>query len=424
MTGLAIFAGVRTPFGRAGGFLKDLYAEDLGALAVRELLLRTGCDAARLDGVIVGNVGQGARAANVARVISLLAGVPDHVPAWTVHRNCASGFEAVTQAADQLTAGRGKLWLVVGVESMSNYPFEFNDAARAFFGRLSRAKGFGAKLGALASWRPKMLAPRIALLEGLKDPVAGLGMGQTAELLAREWSITREEQDAFAAESHRRALAAKDALQEETFDVVTAAGLLRDDEGVRTDSTPERLGRLKPAFDKTAHASVTAGNSSQITDGAVALLVGEESAGRAAGLTPLGSLTNYAYAALEPERMGLGPVYALDKLFKGRPVPWDAVDVVEINEAFAAQTIACVRAAADAAWCKAKFGRETAIGPIPEDRLNRQGGAIALGHPVGASGARLVLSSLLALRRRGGRRALVTLCVGGGQGGALDLTLA
>jgi acetyl-CoA acetyltransferase family protein len=421
MSALTIFAGIRTPLGRAGGALRKLHAEDLGALAARELLLRSGVDRTKLDGVIVGNVGQGARAANVARVIGLLAGVPDAVPAWTVHRNCASGFEAVTQAADQVAAGRGKLYLVVGVESMTNYPLEYNEAARGFYERLGRAKSFGAKLAAALSWRPAMLAPRVALLEGLKDPVAGLGMGQTAELLAREWNVTRAEQDAFAADSHRKALAARERLREETFDVVTATGVLRDDEGVRTDSTPEKLGKLRAVFDKTAHASVTAGNSSQITDGAVALLVGEEAAGKAAGLDVLGRLRDYAYAALEPERMGLGPLYAVDRLFRGAPIPWSEIDLLEINEAFAAQVLACERAAADAAWCRTKFGRPAPLGPLPLDRLNVNGGAVALGHPVGASGARLVLGSLLELRRRKARRALVTLCVGGGQGGALDL---
>jgi acetyl-CoA C-acetyltransferase/acetyl-CoA acyltransferase len=421
MSALCVFAGVRTPFGRAGGALREFHAEDLGAAAAREVLLRSGLDARKLDGVVVGNVGQGARAANVARVIALLAGVPASVPAWTVHRNCASGFEAITQAADQLAAGRGKLWLALGVEAMSDYPFEFGDAARDFYAALGRAKGLPAKLAALARWRPAMLAPRVALLEGLRDPVCGLGMGKTAELLAREWGITRAEQDAFAAASHRRALEARERFRAETFDVVTAKGVVRDDEGVRTDSTPERLARLKPAFETGPHASVTPGNSSQISDGAVALIVGDEAAGRAAGLEPLGRLRGYAYAGLEPERMGLGPLYAIHRLFPAGPVPWESFARLEINEAFAAQVLACLRAAAEATWCREKLGRATALGPIPAERLNRDGGAIALGHPVGATGARLVLQALLALRRDGERRALVSLCIGGGQGGALDL---
>ncbi|HYC76985.1 MAG TPA: thiolase family protein [Planctomycetota bacterium] len=423
MSRLAVFAGVRTPFGKAGGALRDLYAEDLAALAIRELILRTGVDAAALDGVVVGNVGQGARAANVARVAALLAGVPHRVPAWTVHRNCASGFEAVSQAADQLAARRGRLWISVGVESMSNYPLEYGDAARAFFERLSRAKTAAARLRALSRWRPTMLKPRVALLEGLRDPVAGLGMGQTAELLAREWNVTREEQDAFAAESHRRALAAREKLREETCDVVSATAHLRDDEGVRTESTPERLARLKPVFERS-HGTVTAGNSSQVTDGAVALLVGDDAAGRAFGLAPLGYVERFAYAALEPERMGLGPAYAIDRLYDGAEVPWSRIDLVEINEAFAAQVLACLRAASDAEWCREELGRGRPLGPIPTDRLNVNGGAIALGHPVGASGARLILTSLLELRRRNAERALVSLCVGGGQGGAFELAVS
>jgi acetyl-CoA acetyltransferase family protein len=419
---LAIFDGVRTPFGRAGGKLRTLRAEDLAARVAREVVLRSGVDPSRLDGVVVGNVGQGARAANVARVAALLAGIPASVHAWTVHRNCASGFEAVTQAADKVAAGRGDLYLAVAAESMSNYPLEFGDAATAFFARLSKAKSFGAKLAAFASFRPSMLAPRVALLDGLRDPVAGLGMGNTAELLAREHGVSREDQDAFAAESHRKALAAREKLRDETCDVAVDGAIVRDDEGVRTDSTPEKLAKLRPVFE-SVDGSVTAGNSSQISDGAVALLVGSESAGEKHGLKPLGFLDSYAYVGLEPERMGLGPVYAIDRLFKDAAPPWESIDVVEINEAFAAQVLACLKAAADPEWNKSRLRRDVPLGPIPEDKLNLNGGAVALGHPVGASGARLVLTSLKELRRRGGRRALVSLCVGGGQGGALLLSV-
>ncbi len=420
---LAIFAGIRTPFGKAGGAMADLFAEDLGALAARELLLRTGVDRRAIDGVIAGNVGQNARAANIARVSALRAGLPDSVPAWTVHRNCASGFEAITEAADQVALDHGRLYLALGVESMSNYPLEFNSRGRAWFTRLSKAKSLGARLAAFAAVRPSMFAPKIALLEGLTDPVAGMGMGQTAEILAREWNVTREEQDAFAVRSHLRATAAKDKFRTETFDVVAKAGLVRDDEGVRPDSSVEKLARLKPVFEKT-QGTVTAGNSSQVTDGGVALLVGNEDRGRELGLSPLGWLDGYAYAGLDPRRMGLGPVYAISKLFAGRSVPWDQLDRIEINEAFAAQVIACVRAAPDAAFAREHLGRTDAPGTIPEDRLNVNGGAIALGHPVGASGARLVLTLLQELRRERKSLGLASLCIGGGQGGALLLRAA
>jgi acetyl-CoA acetyltransferase family protein len=420
---LAIFAGLRTPFGKAGGALKDYAAEDLGAMATRELLLRTGLDPAAIDGVVAGNVGQSSRAANVARVIGLRAGIPERVPAWTVHRNCASGIEAVGEAADQVALGRGRLYLALGVESMSSYPLEFNRRGRDWFARLGRAKTFGQRAKAFGALRPSMFAPKVALLEGLTDPYVGLNMGQTAEVLAREWKITREAQDAFALESQRKAAAAAPRLREETFDVVTKAGVLRDDEGVRPDSSLEKLAKLKPAFERTL-GTVTPGNSSQITDGAVALLAGDEARGRELGLPLLGYVHSFAYAGLDPARMGLGPVYAIDRLFAGVPVPWATLDLVEINEAFAAQVLACLKAADDPAFCLRELGRSSPLGPIPADRLNVNGGAIALGHPVGASGARLVLTSLLELRRRGKKRALVSLCVGGGQGAAMLLESA
>jgi acetyl-CoA C-acetyltransferase/acetyl-CoA acyltransferase len=417
---LAVFAGVRTPFGKAGGALRDYAAEDLGVLAARELLLRTGVRVEAIDGVVAGNVGQSSRAANVARVIGLRAGVPERVPAWTVHRNCASGIEAVSEAADQVALRRGRLYLVLGVESMTSYPLEFNKRGREFFGRMSKARTVRQRAAALASVRPAMFAPKVALLEGLTDPYVGLNMGQTAEILAREWRIDREAQDRFALQSHRKAAAAKAWLREETFDVVTKTGVLRDDEGVRPDSSMEKLAQLRTVFEKTL-GTVTAGNSSQVTDGAVALLVGDEARGRELALPVLGFVERFAYAGLDPARMGLGPIHAVDRLFAGEPVPWPTFDVVEINEAFAAQVLACLAASQDAGFAKRQLGRDAPLGTIPADRLNPNGGAIAIGHPVGASGARLVLTSLRELDRRGGDRALVSLCVGGGQGAAMTL---
>jgi acetyl-CoA C-acetyltransferase/acetyl-CoA acyltransferase len=416
----AVFAGIRTPFGKAGGALADYAAEDLGAMAARELLLRTGIPPDAIDGVVAGNVGQSSRAANIARVIGLRAGVPQRVPAWTVHRNCASGVEAVTEAADQMTLGRGRVYLVLGVESMSNYPLEVNRRGRDFFARLSKAKSLGQRVAAFASARPSAFVPKVALLEGLTDPYVGLNMGQTAEVLAREWKISRAAQDAFAVESHRKALAAAPRLREETFDVVTKTGVLRDDEGVRPDSSTEKLAKLRPVFEKTL-GTVTAGNSSQVTDGAVALLCGDPARGQELGLPVLGFVERFAYAGLDPARMGLGPVHAIDRLYPGAPIPWPSFDLVEINEAFAAQVLACLAASESSDFAKKELGRSSPLGAIPTDRLNVNGGAIALGHPVGATGTRLVLTSLLELSRRKANRALLSLCVGGGQGAALTV---
>ena len=415
---LCILQGIRTPLGKMDGALRGLGADDLGTLALRELILRTGIDTTLLDAVVCGNVGQGPSAPNIARVIALRAGVSSDVEAMTVHRNCASGFEAVTQCAQRLQAGRGRLFAAVATESMTSYPLLFRPRAVAWFKQLQRSRSAWAKLRTLLGFRPSMMAPEVALLQGLTDPVIGLGMGDTAELLAREWDVSREAQDAFAASSHLKALGARERLREETFDVAHAKGVLRDDEGVRDDSTPERLARLRTVFDRR-HGSVTAGNSSQLTDGAVALLVGDEACARELDLEPLGFLDEWAYAGCDPRRMGLGPLHAVHRLFPDRPMP--DFDLVEINEAFAAQVLACVKAFPDARYAADVLGRDAPLGEIPTERLNVNGGAIALGHPVGMTGARLVLTALKELPRRGGSEALVTLCVGGGQGGALRL---
>lgn len=422
---LYIVDGVRTPFTKMGTTLAGCQADELGRTAVAALLARTGIDPALIDEVVFGCVGNPAEAANVARVIALRAGVPESVPAITVSRNCASGFEAITQAADKAAAGRGDIFLVGGAESMSNYPLIYNDRAVKKFGVLSRAKSFGQKLGALAAFRPvDFLKPKIALMLGLTDPVCGLGMGQTAELLARDWKLTRAQQDEFAMNSHRKAEAARAKMKEEITPVYPRRGkeatAVDTDNGVRDGQTTEALGKLKAVFDKRG-GTVTAGNASQITDGAVALLVMTEAGLKRTGLKPLGRLVGFAYAGCEPARMGLGPVYAIAKAEKLTGFGLKDADLIEINEAFAAQVMACCAAAASPEFARKHLGRDSALGEIPVDRLNVNGGAIALGHPVGASGARLVLTALRELHRRGGKRALVSLCVGGGQGGALWL---
>ncbi len=422
---LYIVDGVRTPFAKMGTTLAACGADELGRAAAAALLARTGIDPATIDEVVFGCVGNPVEAANVARVIALRAGVPESVPAITVSRNCASGFEAVTQAAQKAAAGAGDVFLVGGAESMSNYPLVYNEDAVRKFAALNKAKTAGQKLAALAAFRPKdLLRPKVALLLGLTDPVCGLGMGQTAELLARDWGLTRAQQDEFALRSHRRAEAARARLAEEIAPVFPRRGrdaaAVEADNGVREGQTIEALGKLRPAFEKRG-GTVTAGNASQVTDGAVALLVMTEAGLKRSGLRPLGRLVAYAYAGCEPARMGLGPVHAIARLEARSGRRLADADLVEINEAFAAQVLACCAAARSAEFARALLGRDTALGEIPDEKLNVNGGAIALGHPVGASGARLVLTALKELRRRGARHALVSLCVGGGQGGALWL---
>ena len=412
MSDLHIIAGVRTPFCRAGADFDALTAADLGRHACAALLLRTGIDPATIDEVIFGCVAQPADSANLARVIALRAGVPESVPAATVHRNCASGMEAITTAHQRMMAGKGDLFLVGGVESMSRIPLFYPHPTSGKFAALAKARDLGAKLAAIAKFRPHDFKPIVGLQLGLTDPFSGLIMGDTAEILAREFHITREQQDAFAAASHRKALAAGTALKEEIVPVHLSGKAITADNGVREDSTPEKLAKLRPIFDRQT-GTVTAGNSSQITDGAVALLVGSDKAAARLGIEPLGRLTDYAYAGCDPKRMGLGPIHAIQRC--GRSP--DEADIVEINEAFAAQVLAVLASLRDPSKCG--LGGHPVV--IPEEKINRRGGSIALGHPVGATGARLVLTALHQLRETGGRRALATLCVGGGQGAALWL---
>ena len=424
---LYIVDGVRTPFCKMGTALAGADAVELGRTATAALLARTGLDPARIDEVIFGCVGQPAEAANVSRVIALRAGVPEHVPAITVHRNCASGFEAITQAAARVAPGRGDIFLVGGTESMSRYPLLFNEGATRKFGELAKAKKPLQKLAGVLRFRPRDLAPRVTLQLGLTDPVCGVNMGQTAELLARDWGIPREAQDQFALQSHQRAAAAKARLAEEMWPVYPRGGekpaAVTDDNGVRENQTMEALAKLRPVFEKRG-GTVTAGNASQITDGAVALLVMSEAGLRRTGLQPLGRLVEYAYAGCEPARMGLGPVYAIARAEQRSGLGLKDAELIEINEAFAAQVLACRAAAQSPEFGRKNLGRSAALGEIPAEKLNVNGGGIALGHPVGASGARLTLTALKELRRRGAKRALVSLCVGGGQGGALWLEAA
>ncbi|NOS69376.1 MAG: thiolase family protein [Verrucomicrobia bacterium] len=420
---LVIVDGVRTPFCKAGTELATLGAEELGRIAVSALLARTALDPALVDQVIFGCVAQPADAANVARIIALRAGIPESVPAMTVHRNCASGCEALTQAHEQMRAGRGSVFIVGGTESMSNIPLLFKRETAEKFGRLNRAKSFGQRLSAMASFRPSDFSPRVGLLLGLTDPVCGMNMGETAEILARDFNISRDEQDAFALQSHQRALAARDRMANEIaplFLTNNGAHPVTRDNGPRDNQTIAALTKLKPFFDRK-HGTVTAGNASQITDGAVALLVMSETRANELGYTPLGALAGYAYAGCEPKRMGLGPVFAIARAETQCGLKLDDADLIEINEAFAAQTIAVIKAAQSEEFARKALGRDQALGEITADKLNVNGGAIALGHPVGASGARLALTSLKELHRRNKKRALVSVCVGGGQGAALWL---
>ncbi|MEA3276584.1 MAG: acetyl-CoA C-acetyltransferase [Pseudomonadota bacterium] len=415
--------GRRTPFIKARAAPGPFTASDLAVAAGRPLLTRQPFPPEALDEVIIGCVSPGPEEANIARIAALRLGCGERVPAWTVQRNCASGMQAVDSAAADIASGRADLVLAGGTEAMSHHPVLFSRAMVQWLGRWSRAHGFGARGRLLAKLRPAHLTPVIALLKGLTDPIVGLTMGQTAEQLAWRFGIDRESMDRFALRSHQRLGAARDGgvFDEEIVPVFDREGAIYDgDDGYRADSDLEKLGRLKPVFDRPTGA-VTAGNSAQITDGAAMLLLASQEAVERHGLQVLARVRDSQWAALNPTEMGLGPVHAAAPLAARNGLSAGAVDFWEINEAFAAQVLSCL-----AAWSDENYRRDTlrlagTAAPIPEERLNPDGGAISIGHPVGASGARLVLHLALTLKRRSGRTGIASLCVGGGQGGAMLL---
>jgi acetyl-CoA acetyltransferase family protein len=423
---IAIIAGFRSPMGKAGGVLKNLTAHDLGARIAKEVLLRSKVDPEKIDEVIIGNVAQPAEAANIARVIALKAGVPQHVPAFTVHRNCASGMEAMTTASSKILNGEGEIYLVGGVESMSNIPLFFGKKMTALFGNLMKAKTLQQKISTILTFKPHFLAPVVGLVQGLTDPISGLIMGCTAENVAKDFSITREEQDEFSLRSHQKAEAAtaKGIFKEEIIPVFNNdeanSLMIEEDEGIRKGQTLEALTKMKPYFEKVT-GTVTVANSSQVTDGAAFAILMRESKAKELGLEVLGYIREFAYAGLDPSRMGLGPVFASKKVFDKTGLNLKDMELIEINEAFAAQVIGCQRAFASKEFCEKNFGMNEALGEINSEILNVNGGSVALGHPVGMSGARIVIHLLRELKRRGKNRGLATICIGGGQGGAVIL---
>jgi len=423
MERIAIVNGIRTPFSKMGANFNYMSAQELGRIAVRELIERMALDVKLIDEVIIGCVGQPADAANIARVIALLAGIPKTTPAMTVHRNCASGIEAVTQAAIRIRAGEGTCYMTGGTESMSNIPFFLSKEYQEILTEISRAKTLPAKLQGFAKIRPHhFLVPKIGLQLGLTDPVCGLNMGQTAEVLAKEFGITRREQDEFSLASHQKAIAARAILREEIVPVIPGPKYkeaVLDDNGPREGQTIEALAKLKPFFEKGT-GTVTAGNSSQITDGACAILVMKESRAKELGMKPLGYLRSFAYAGVEPNRMGIGPAHAIPMALKKAGMKLSDMQAIEINEAFAAQVLACTRALASDKFAK-DFGYEGYTGEVDPAKLNVHGGAVALGHPVGTTGARLILTMLKHLNRNNLNTGLISLCIGGGQGAAVVL---
>lgn len=412
-----IVDGARTPFLKMKGVPGPFSAADLGVYAARGLLSRQPFDYSAIDQMIVGCVGPSEEEANIARIIALRLGLPQGTPAWTVQRNCASGLQSIDTAAQSIATGQSHLVLAGGVEAMSRAPLLFQKKMVIWLAQLNKAKSVGQKFAQIAKFRPAFLAPVIGLLKGLTDPVINLNMGQTAEEIAFRFGITRKDMDEFSVESHLRAAQfAKETGYEDIVPLFDENGNVYDaDDGIRQDSSVEKLAKLKPVFDKLGN--ITAGNSSQISDGGAMLLLASEEAVQKYNLPILAKFSAATWAALDPAVMGLGPVHAITPLLKDKGLTFEDIDHVEINEAFAAQVIGCVRAWQEDAYCKS-MGLDRAFGQLDYAKLNPHGGAIALGHPVGASGARLVLHCATSLKKNNHKRAVASLCIGGGQGGA------
>jgi acetyl-CoA C-acetyltransferase len=424
-----IVDGARTPFLKSRNRPGPFSASDLATAAGKSLLIRQPFAPDELDEVILGCAAPSVDEVNIGRVAALRMGCGQKVPGWTVMRNCASGMQALDSAIANMLSGRSNLVLAGGVDALSRVPLLYSDMMVLWFSNFMAAKSPLAKAGMFLKLKPaQLLSPVIGLMKGLTDPYVGLLMGQTAENLAYRFGISRGEMDEFAARSHARVInaqeagyfgAAHDGMAPEISPVYDDRGdLFKDDDGVRKDSTVENLAKLKPFFDRK-FGNVTAGNSSQITDGAAWLVLATGEAVKKHGLEPLGRIVDSQWAGLDPAQMGLGPVHAATPILQRHGLKLNDLDRWEINEAFAAQVLGCLAAWKEDKYCREQLGLERAMGEIDPQKLNVDGGAIALGHPVGASGARIVLHLLHALRRAKGKRGIASICIGGGLGGAM-----
>jgi acetyl-CoA C-acetyltransferase len=418
--------GARSPFLKARSGPGPFSASDLAVQAGRALLARQAFAPTDLDEVILGCAAPSVDETNIGRVAALRLGCGNKVPGWTVMRNCASGMQALDSAIVNIQSGRSSLVLAGGTDALSRSPLLYSDVMVRWFAAMNMARTGGQKAAMFLKLKPAaLLAPVIGLLKGLTDPVVGLSMGQTAENLAWKFNISREDMDGFSLRSHQRSLAAREAgRMNEIVPVVGNDGkVYAEDDGVRPDSSMEGLTKLRPFFDKK-FGRVTPGNSSQITDGAAWLLLASEAAVVKWQLKPLGRILDAQWAGLDPAQMGLGPVHAATPILQRHGLGLNDLDLWEINEAFAAQVQGCLRAWQDESYCREQLGLDGALGALDEDTLNVDGGAVALGHPVGASGARIVLHLLQALRQRDKKRGIASICIGGGQGGAMLVEVA
>ncbi len=421
MKTIYVVDGARTPFLKAQKGPGPFAASDLATQAGRALLLRQPFEPSDLGEVILGCAAPSPDETNIGRMVALRLGCGKKVPGWTVMRNCASGMQAIDSAIANIQCGRSELVLAGGVDALSRAPLLYSDAMVRWFAGMMSLRTAGQKLQHFLKLRPAMLlTPVIGLMKGLTDPVVGLLMGQTAENLAWKFGISRQQMDEFAVRSHQRSIAGRQAGHlAEIVPVVDGQGnVYAEDDGVRADATLAGMAKPKPFFDKK-YGNITAANSSQITDGAAWVLLASEEAVQKWGLKPIGKIVDSEWAGLEPEQMGLGPVHASTPILQRHGLSLADIDYWELNEAFAAQVLACQAAWKDDAYCREQLDLPGALGEIPEDRLNVDGGAVSVGHPVGASGARIVLHLLHVLRRNQARRGIATICIGGGLGGAM-----
>jgi acetyl-CoA C-acetyltransferase len=416
-----VIDGSRTPFLKAKAGPGPFTPVDLAVQCGRPLLLRQPFAPDAFDQVILGCVNVIADEQNPARVAALRLGCGPEMTAFTVAINCGSGMQSIDTAFRYIREGSSDLILAGGAEALSHAPLVLKQSAVEWLSAFQGAKSPMDKAKAAAAFRPDMLQPIIGLERGLTDPITDLGMGQTAEVLAHYFDISREAADAYAVESHKRLAKAQAEgwLANEVEPAFARDGAVFDhDDGVRPDSSVEKLSTLKPVFEKP-FGKVTAGNSSQITDGASWVILASEEAVKKHGLKPRAVIVDSEWAALDPSIMGLGPVLSSSALLKRAGLSLADVDLWELNEAFAAQVLACL-----AAWEDETFGRDIlglsgAAGTIDRARLNVDGGAVSLGHPVGASGNRIVLHLITAMERLDLKRGIATECIGGGQGGAM-----
>jgi acetyl-CoA acyltransferase len=420
---VAIVGGCRTPFAKSGTVLRDLTAVELAKHVTRELLARTEVDPREVDQIVFGQVVPSVLAPNVAREVSLLPQFPRDVPAHSVNRACASSNQAIAEAHDQIALGQADVVIAGGAESLSDIPILHSKRFAALLVEASKAKGLGQRVTTLARVRPRDLVP---VTPAIAEPSTGETMGQSAEKMAKENGISREAQDRFALRSHQMAtLGISDGrLTAEIAPLLVPPSYetgVTTDNGVRPDASLDQMAKLRPVFDRR-YGSVTAANSSPLTDGASAVLLMSEDAARAHGYEPLAFIRSYAVSAVDPgEQLLMGPAFAVPEALDRAGITWRELGLVEMHEAFAAQVLSNIQAFESREFAQRKLGRSEPVGEVNWDTLNVMGGSIAIGHPFGATGGRITLTLANEMRRREVQFGLISVCAQGGMGFAMVL---